>query len=147
MTLPAATSAGVPALSVRDLRKTYDGRIEALKGVQVKQVELQNQYKRECLELEKKVRRRCPIFLSVSLWGKRRRDGRDLAPGRGRFSGDLIVFSADGFDRRMPYRMSDRRVRRAWRRNAFSSMARMQGPLRSDAPALTLYCLMHFSDG
>ncbi|KAM5536351.1 hypothetical protein V8D89_009949 [Ganoderma adspersum] len=28
--------------------------IEALKGVQVKQVELQNQYKRECLELEKK---------------------------------------------------------------------------------------------
>ena len=31
--------------------------VEALKGVQVKQVELQNQYKRECLELEKKVRR------------------------------------------------------------------------------------------
>lgn len=30
--------------------------IEALKGVQVKQNELQNQYKRECLELEKKVR-------------------------------------------------------------------------------------------
>lgn len=29
--------------------------IEALKGVQVKQTELQNQYKRECLELEKKV--------------------------------------------------------------------------------------------
>lgn len=29
--------------------------VEALKGVQVKQVELQNQYKRECLELEKKV--------------------------------------------------------------------------------------------
>jgi nucleosome assembly protein 1-like 1 len=28
--------------------------IEALKGVQVKQNELQNQYKRECLELEKK---------------------------------------------------------------------------------------------
>ncbi|KAI0757734.1 nucleosome assembly protein [Daedaleopsis nitida] len=28
--------------------------VEALKGVQVKQVELQNQYKRECLELEKK---------------------------------------------------------------------------------------------
>ncbi|KAF9218379.1 NAP-domain-containing protein [Gyrodon lividus] len=28
--------------------------IEALKGVQVKQTELQNQYKRECLELEKK---------------------------------------------------------------------------------------------
>ena len=29
--------------------------VEALKGVQVKQIELQNQYKRECLELEKKV--------------------------------------------------------------------------------------------
>ena len=29
--------------------------IEALKGVQAKQIELQNQYKRECLELEKKV--------------------------------------------------------------------------------------------
>lgn len=29
--------------------------VEALKGVQVKQTELQNQYKRECLELEKKV--------------------------------------------------------------------------------------------
>ncbi|OCH88834.1 NAP-domain-containing protein [Obba rivulosa] len=28
--------------------------VEALKGVQVKQVELQNQYKRECLELERK---------------------------------------------------------------------------------------------
>ncbi|TCZ85669.1 ABC transporter ATP-binding protein [Lysobacter sp. N42] len=33
MTSPAATSAGVPALSVRGLRKTYDGRIEALRGV------------------------------------------------------------------------------------------------------------------
>jgi len=30
--------------------------VEALQGVQVKQNELQNQYKRECLELEKKVR-------------------------------------------------------------------------------------------
>lgn len=30
--------------------------VEALKGVQVKQNELHNQYKRECLELEKKVR-------------------------------------------------------------------------------------------
>jgi len=29
--------------------------VEALKGVQVKQNELQNRYKRECLELEKKV--------------------------------------------------------------------------------------------
>jgi nucleosome assembly protein 1-like 1 len=32
--------------------------IEALKGVQVKQIELQIQYKRECLELERKV---CPL--------------------------------------------------------------------------------------
>lgn len=30
--------------------------VEALKGVQVKQNDLQNKYKRECLELEKKVR-------------------------------------------------------------------------------------------
>ena len=30
--------------------------VEAIKGVQVKQNELQNKYKRECLELEKKVR-------------------------------------------------------------------------------------------
>lgn len=29
--------------------------VEALKGVQIKQNELQNEYKRECLELEKKV--------------------------------------------------------------------------------------------
>lgn len=41
--------------------------VEALKGVQVKQNELQNQYKRECLELEKKVRvcspcPRSPLF-------------------------------------------------------------------------------------
>ncbi|TBR13365.1 MAG: ABC transporter ATP-binding protein [Lysobacter sp.] len=33
MTAPAAISAGAPALSVRDLRKTYDNRVEALKGV------------------------------------------------------------------------------------------------------------------
>lgn len=32
--------------------------VEALKGIQVKQIDLQNQYKRECLELEKKVRLR-----------------------------------------------------------------------------------------
>jgi hypothetical protein len=36
--------------------------IEALKGVQVKQNELQNQYKRECLELEKKVCHLCSDF-------------------------------------------------------------------------------------
>lgn len=36
--------------------------IEALKGVQVKQNELQNQYKRECLELEKKVCYLCSDF-------------------------------------------------------------------------------------
>jgi nucleosome assembly protein 1-like 1 len=40
--------------------------IEALKGVQVKQNELQNQYKRECLELEKKVESRACSFLSIS---------------------------------------------------------------------------------
>ncbi|TFK84595.1 nucleosome assembly protein [Polyporus arcularius HHB13444] len=34
--------------------------IEALKGVQVKQVQLQNQYKRECLELEKKLQK--PLY-------------------------------------------------------------------------------------
>ena len=41
--------------------------IEALKGVQVKQSELQNQYKRECLELEKKASHLCSwscFFLS-----------------------------------------------------------------------------------
>jgi hypothetical protein len=40
--------------------------LEALKGVQVKQNELQNQYKRECLELEKKVSHpiRVPFFFS-----------------------------------------------------------------------------------
>lgn len=39
--------------------------IEALKGVQVKQNELQNQYKRECLELEKKVCHPCSDFFSL----------------------------------------------------------------------------------
>lgn len=41
--------------------------LEALKGVQVKQNELQNQYKRECLELEKKVSHpiRVPFFLAL----------------------------------------------------------------------------------
>ena len=37
--------------------------IEALKGVQVKQNDLQNQYKRECLELEKKACHACSPFL------------------------------------------------------------------------------------
>lgn len=40
--------------------------VEALKGVQVKQNELQNQYKRECLELEKKVRD-LPFFISLCM--------------------------------------------------------------------------------
>jgi hypothetical protein len=35
--------------------------IEALKGVQIKQNDLQNQYKRECLELEKKACHACPL--------------------------------------------------------------------------------------
>jgi hypothetical protein len=42
--------------------------IEALKGVQVKQNELQNQYKRECLELEKKVASRVSFPLSLFLF-------------------------------------------------------------------------------
>ena len=41
---------------VENLPVEVKKNVEALKGVQVKQVELQNQYKRECLELEKKVR-------------------------------------------------------------------------------------------
>lgn len=39
--------------------------LEALKGVQVKQNELQNQYKRECLELEKKVSHPCSLFFTL----------------------------------------------------------------------------------
>jgi hypothetical protein len=41
-------------------------RIEALKGVQVKQTDLQNQYKHECFELEKKVRYR-EVYIYISL--------------------------------------------------------------------------------
>ncbi|KAH9974508.1 hypothetical protein BJV74DRAFT_782407 [Russula compacta] len=44
--------------------------IEALKGVQVKQNELQNQYKRECLELEKKASRY--LELTKPLYARRR---------------------------------------------------------------------------
>jgi nucleosome assembly protein 1-like 1 len=40
--------------------------VEALKGVQVKQNELQNKYKRECLELEKKVSLSFFFFLIFS---------------------------------------------------------------------------------
>jgi nucleosome assembly protein 1-like 1 len=40
---------------IESLSPEIKKNIEALKGVQVKQVELQNQYKRECLDLEKKV--------------------------------------------------------------------------------------------
>lgn len=40
--------------------------VEALKGVQVKQNEIQNQYKRECLELEKKVRIYYSLICSLS---------------------------------------------------------------------------------
>lgn len=36
--------------------------VEGLKGIQTKQTELQNQYKRECLELERKVCRHCPLI-------------------------------------------------------------------------------------
>jgi nucleosome assembly protein 1-like 1 len=41
---------------IESLPVEIKANVEALKGVQVKQTELQNQYKRECLELEKKVR-------------------------------------------------------------------------------------------
>lgn len=41
---------------IESLPDDIKANVEALKGVQVKQTELQNQYKRECLELEKKVR-------------------------------------------------------------------------------------------
>ncbi|KAL6305708.1 hypothetical protein BKA93DRAFT_730831 [Sparassis latifolia] len=40
---------------IESLPNDVKRNIEALKGVQVKQIELQNKYKRECLELEKKV--------------------------------------------------------------------------------------------
>ncbi|KAF5309527.1 hypothetical protein D9619_012368 [Psilocybe cf. subviscida] len=39
---------------IESLPDDIKANVEALKGVQVKQTELQNQYKRECLELEKK---------------------------------------------------------------------------------------------
>lgn len=51
-TLIGKTSGYVESLPV-EVRRS----VEALKGVQVRQTELQNQYKRECLELERKV---CP---------------------------------------------------------------------------------------
>lgn len=44
--------------------------VEALKGVQFKQREIQNNYRRECLELEKKV---CPTFVSISALSHHRR--------------------------------------------------------------------------
>lgn len=49
--------------------------VEALKGVQAKHNELQNQYKRECLELEKKVRVRlfCILTCSIIIIGPRTR--------------------------------------------------------------------------
>lgn len=51
-----ATLIGKSSGYVESLPENVRKSVEALKGVQVKQVELQNQYKRECLELEKKVR-------------------------------------------------------------------------------------------
>ena len=63
--------------------------VERLKGVQVKHTELQNKYKRECLELEKKVRTvylilwfifsLCPLF-SDSTWSFRSPCMRDVMP-------------------------------------------------------------------
>ncbi|EPS95835.1 hypothetical protein FOMPIDRAFT_1025608 [Fomitopsis schrenkii] len=49
-----ATLIGKSSGYVESLPENVRKSVEALKGVQVKQVELQNQYKRECLELEKK---------------------------------------------------------------------------------------------
>lgn len=47
--------------------------VEGLKGIQTKQTDLQNQYKRECLELERKVGYHCPLshqnLISASVLG------------------------------------------------------------------------------
>ncbi|OAX39399.1 NAP-domain-containing protein [Rhizopogon vinicolor AM-OR11-026] len=53
--LVGKSSGYIESLS-NDVKKS----VEALKGVQVKQNELQNQYKRECLELEKKLQK--PLY-------------------------------------------------------------------------------------
>ena len=86
--------------------------IEALKGVQVKQVELQNQYKRECLELEKKVRRRYPIFCLRCVCGER---GVAMEVIESREEGDprtISLYEEQGNDRRIPCVLGDLRVRR-----------------------------------
>ena len=57
--------------------------VEALKGVQVKQIELQNQYKRECLELEKKVRTHLPDLRGLH-WRRKRSMQLILSAGSGR---------------------------------------------------------------
>lgn len=47
--------------------------VEALKGVQVKQIDLQNKYKRECLELEKKVRKHAVFIIIGGISDQRHR--------------------------------------------------------------------------
>jgi len=55
--------------------------VEALKGVQVKQSELQNQYKRECLELEKKY-----LLLQQPLYARR----KDIVSGKAKPTSEEI---------------------------------------------------------
>ena len=67
---------------VESLPAEVKKNIEALKGVQVKQVELQNKYKRECLELEKKVCSPSVFdFGSAGNCGLWSRDGEDRVRG------------------------------------------------------------------
>ena len=86
--------------------------IEGLKGVQVKQVELQNQYKRECLELEKKVRRRCLIFWLFWLCGERGVAMEGIELREGGDSRAISLYEEEGNDRRIPCVLGDLRVRR-----------------------------------
>jgi nucleosome assembly protein 1-like 1 len=59
-----ATLVGKSSGYIENLPVEVKRSVEALKGVQVKQNHLKNQYKLECLELEKKV---CPRALYPSL--------------------------------------------------------------------------------
>lgn len=59
-----ATLVGKSSGYVESLPDEVKISVEALKGVQVKQNELQNRYKHECLELEKKVY----IVINIAIW-------------------------------------------------------------------------------
>ena len=53
---------------MENLPKEVKRSLEGLKGLQVKQTALQNQYKMECLELEKKVRLcDCQSFFPITV--------------------------------------------------------------------------------